>query len=439
MGKKTKSLSQWCEENKCSNLLEEIDSESNGMWYTPDRIEYNSPTAIAWKCGEGHNWNCGVVARTLFGLKCPICYPDKAVLPIGTTYGCLTIIGDYSEYYNEVAVPEIQELKKKREDFIHGVRHPYSSVDSIDYYDTWIEDYRKKKVYKCQCKCGKIHYLDQFHFLEKKHRFCSEAVTEKRIQEMSWKWKYLYKTPFSEAEALKEFCGLAVKAWLAKQKTYKDNGRRSYAENYEIDFTGTFFESLEVLECIDDKYEERYAHSDLRKKDAYHYKIYKLYKCICHLCGKEHKVKCSQFHIDPPTQYGSTAYNGYWSGIQCDCHKISSFQWIVNKLLLENNISYRVEYSFEDLFGLSCIYKLRFDFAILNDDGSIKYLIECQGEQHSMPVEEFGGVSQHTVQVKNDERKREYARKNGIPLLEISYKDKKYEKVEAILKKHKII
>ncbi len=443
MAKKAKSLSQWCNENNQKNLLSEIDPELNGRWYTngyiPDRIEYCSSIEIGWKCNNNHKWLCEVAARTMFGLKCPICYPDESILPIGSTYGCLTIIGDFNDYYNEVAVPEIKKLEKEREDFLNGIRSPFSNVDSVDFYDHWIEEYKNRKMYKCKCKCGKTDYYDQSSFLEKKRRFCTQAITEKALKELSWSWNYFHKTPFSEDEALNCYCGLAVNAWKSKQKTYKANGRKTYAENYDTDYSGTFFESLEVLECIDDNLEECYSHGDLRKKNAYHYKIYKLYKCRCYLCGKEHNVKCSQFHISPPTPYGSTAYHGYWSGVQCDCHKISSFQWILNKLLIENNVSYRVEYSFDDLYGLSGTFKLRYDFAILNKDGSVKLLIECQGEQHTMPVEEFGGISQHNIQIKNDERKREYAHNHNIPLLEISYKDKKYEKVENILKEHKII
>lgn len=443
MAKRAKSLAQWCSENSRLDLLDEIDSENNQKHYSsdyiPNRVEYNSPDTVFWKCNMGHEYMCEVVGRTLFGLSCPICHPELSVLPIGTKYGCLSIIGGFEEYNREVAEPKIRKFEKEKEDFLNGKRSDSSNIDSVDFYDDWIDEYKNRRVYKCQCKCGRTLFLDQFSFLEKKHRFCTEGVSEKELKELALIWRLEHKTPFSEEEALKSYCGLAVKVWKAKQKTYKDNARRSYAEKYDVNFTGSVFESLEVLECINENYEERYAHSDLRKKDAYLYKIYKLYKCRCYLCGKELEVKCSQFHISPPTRYGATAYNGYWSGIQCDCHKISSFQWIVNKLLLDNNVPYRVEYSFSNLYGLYGTNKLRFDFAILNDDGSVKCLIECQGEQHSMPVREFGGTPQYNTQVKNDERKRAFAQKHNIPLLEISYKDKKYEKVEAILRKEGII
>ena len=227
---------------------------------------------------------------------------------------------------------------------------------------------------------------------------------------------------------------------MLKKETYLANGRIERAENYKIDFAGRFFESLEVLECIDEKYIEAYAHGDLRRKDAFRFKKYKLYRCRCYLCGAEYTVKCSQLQIRPPDQYGVNAYNGFWGGVQCHCHDpITSFQWIANKLLFDNDIHYRVEYSFPDLYGCRGGNLLRFDFAVLNEDGSLKCLIECQGEQHFKPIEEYGGEQSYREQKLNDERKREHCKKHSIHLIEISYKDKKIEKIEAILKSNGII
>ena len=66
-------------------------------------------------------------------------------------------------------------------------------------------------------------------------------------------------------------------------------------------------------------------------------------------------------------------------------------------------------------------------------------MIECQGEQHYEPVEEFGGTSQFTWQQRNDALKRNYAEENGIPLYEIPYKNKRFEKVESFLKEKGIL
>ena len=157
------------------------------------------------------------------------------------------------------------------------------------------------------------------------------------------------------------------------------------------------------------------------------------------MCGKEHLFTCDQFGIYPPSKNGVHAYDGYWSKAYCDCHKISSFQWIVNKILFENNIRYQVEYSFPDLYGCFHRRKLRFDFAILNEDRSVKCLIECQGEQHYKTVDEFGDKRDFDIQITNDELKRKYAKQHAIPLIEISYKHKKIEKIEEILKDNEII
>lgn len=393
MAKVTKSLREWCVENNKTNILSELDFDKNSQrfstGYIPDRIEFNSSYILDWKCENGHSYSCEVVGRTLFDLKCPICYPNGNVLPVGTKYGCLTIICDYDHSRNG---------------------------------------------YKCKCDCGKIQYKTQNEFLKTRHRYCTRAVTEKLLEHELWKLK-VTNEPQTKENALKGFCRLAAKKWIEKNKKSK----RVFATNYDVDFTGKTYGSLEILECIDDKYEERHRNNDLRKKDAYIYYVYKIYKCRCHLCGEEYEVKCSEFSINPPTPYGSTAYNGYWSKIKCDCHKISSFQWIVNKLLFENNVPYMAEYSFSELFGIYGKNKLRFDFAIFNEDGSLKCLIECQGEQHSGPVAEFGGEVRHNIQVQNDELKKEYIKKHNIELIEISYKDKQIEKIESILRNYNII
>ena len=45
-----------------------------------------------------------------------------------------------------------------------------------------------------------------------------------------------------------------------------------------------------------------------------------------------------------------------------------------------------------------------------------KELVECRGKQQCFPSEEFG-VSSFPIQQKNDELKREYAKKRGIKLV----------------------
>ena len=96
-------------------------------------------------------------------------------------------------------------------------------------------------------------------------------------------------------------------------------------------------------------------------------------------------------------------------------------------------------YKNTDLYGVGHKKLLRYDFAVLGSDNSIKCLIECQGEQHYKPVAEFGGVSQYESQVKNDELKRIYAKSHNIPLFEIPYTCNTYEKEIEFLKTAGII
>ena len=104
MARRAKNFEMWCQENDRKELLQEWNEGRNSKMrfsMSPQRIEYNTPLSAYWKCKAGHEWSGPVVARTLFGRKCPICDPKMVALPIGTKYGCLTIIGDYSVYEKE--------------------------------------------------------------------------------------------------------------------------------------------------------------------------------------------------------------------------------------------------------------------------------------------------------------------------------------------------
>lgn len=386
MRKRKTSLEQWCMDNQREDILQEWDEKKNSdsrFPMSPATTEYCTALSAWWKCENGHEWQAPVNKRTTFGLGCPVCNPDQKYIPVGTKYGCLTVL-------DVIPVDENDRFSK-----IYG------------------------PSYRCLCACGKEVSKSEFHFVEKKHRYCTESIRRNRND----RWL------FAE-EDRKNQCGLKT----AQEEKKKETCKRILDPSYDTDFTGTIHESLEVLECIDDHYEELKYISDLRKKGGGTYYVYKLYRCRCYLCGKEKQIKSSKFSINPPTEYGYTAYNGYWSDAYCDCHPISSFQWIVTKLLKENGVSYRVEVSFPDLYGAGRVNLLRYDFGVYDDAGNLKCLIECQGEQHYEPVEEFGGETQFSAQKKNDELKREYAKDIGIPLYEIPYKNKKYEKVESFLR-----
>lgn len=132
--------------------------------------------------------------------------------------------------------------------------------------------------------------------------------------------------------------------------------------------------------------------------------------CHCNLCGKEHNCRMNVL------LEGSLA---------CDCFRNhSSGEMAVKTVLLNNDISYKAEYTFSDLYDKG---KLRYDFALFNKDKLIG-LIEYDGEQHFATGGFFN--SDGAVQ-RRDSIKDEYAASRNIPLLRIPYN--KFFEVEKLV------
>lgn len=109
------------------------------------------------------------------------------------------------------------------------------------------------------------------------------------------------------------------------------------------------------------------------------------------------------------------------SGHTRSCGCTSSFgERKLNQLLNELNISYKKEFTFEDLYDKN---NLRFDYAIFNNNNVLICLLEYQGEQHYL---EKAGKWQSPKE--HDELKRQYCAKHNIKLIEIPYWD--YDKID---------
>ena len=100
----------------------------------------------------------------------------------------------------------------------------------------------------------------------------------------------------------------------------------------------------------------------------------------------------------------------------------SKMEMRIHDILKLNDVPFVEEYTFPDLIASSG-RPLRFDFAVLNDDGNLDFLIEANGKQHYSPVGKFGGRSGLSRQQYNDCCKKRYCKKHGIKLISISYKD----------------
>lgn len=135
---------------------------------------------------------------------------------------------------------------------------------------------------------------------------------------------------------------------------------------------------------------------------------------------------------------------------QCDCGNICTAQHVyltggdtkscgcirsggeaeIEILLKQHNINYIKEKEFPDLID---ILPLRFDFAIIDKNTKeIKCLIEFQGEQH---WEKSNGYYNERL-LQHDLQKKQYCKKNNIPLYFLFYKQRVKQQVvwEDLLK-----
>ena len=156
----------------------------------------------------------------------------------------------------------------------------------------------------------------------------------------------------------------------------------------------------------------------IRKDDSCHNDGFAYWICQCD-CG----------NLSKPIR-GQSLKDGYTKS--CGCIK-SLGNTVIKNILLKLNISFCEEYSFEDLYGNN--RPLRFDFAILDESGEIKYLIEYQGQQHYEPSSYFGGQEQFQKQIKYDKMKEEYCLKNNLKLIIIPYVDFELLDEEYLLKR----
>lgn len=423
-------------------------------------------------------------------------YPhDEMNFSIGNKFGCLQILDDGSEYLRllneQIACIQSElaafnnaiangELEKKENCFSWDgniavtiptyVYKPVSfssTSESIQVRDFDQEINKRIKAreirhYQCRCvKCGKIRYYSEMTLLSEpkecfKPIFCSSAFTySTKASNANYRKRNAYEENESvrlvnDRDAVKpddEYCDSwnRRKENELKKKSEKENAiiasiPRRLADNYSVDYVGMRYESLDIIECTNARLEStpEIVYSQRHQKRYRDITVYKEYLCRCYLCGKEQKITCDKFGIYPPTPYGVQAYDGYWSKASCDCHEISSFQWIANDILIKHNVEYKVEVAFDGLFGIDGKTPLRFDFAIYNDDHLLA-LVECQGEQHYKPIVEFGGERGFAIQQRNDQMKRMFAKDHDIRLVEISYKNKKYEMVESILRKEGLL
>lgn len=133
------------------------------------------------------------------------------------------------------------------------------------------------------------------------------------------------------------------------------------------------------------------------------------YRCVCTNCGNEN------FEVSG---------NNLQSGATQSCGCVSSRgEAAIGQYLRRKNINYVSQYTFPALVSLSG-NRLRFDFAIFDNNNQIKYLIEFDGRQHTFGPDGTWTQSSSLEEIKyNDELKNEYCKKRGLKLIRINYTD----------------
>ena len=104
------------------------------------------------------------------------------------------------------------------------------------------------------------------------------------------------------------------------------------------------------------------------------------------------------------------------SVISCGCQKISLGESIIEKLLIDNNISYIREHKFDNCRFLDTNMCARFDFFVNNE-----YLIEFDGIGHYKQIDFFGNKEDYQKQIEFDLFKNNWCNQMGLPLIRIPY------------------
>lgn len=107
-------------------------------------------------------------------------------------------------------------------------------------------------------------------------------------------------------------------------------------------------------------------------------------------------------------------------------HSIAEYE--INKWLMQNNINYTREATFEDLINPKTQCRLRLDFKIFRNDGSF-FIIEHHGIQHFLENNRYGKQQREET----DKIKKEYCQSKGITLYETLYNEDYISKLEDII------
>ena len=328
-----------------------------------------------------------------------ISYKVKPDHFLHSDYGCCTECKKERDFQNRIErlkIKQVELIKKFRE--VHGDRYDYSKVDLVDavlnnknkitvicpvHGEYQVEYNSHLKGTNCN-RCGK-RYTNHEEFIST----CKELYGDKYSYE---KTHYVNSTTKVTITCTKHNCDFEV---------------------LPLNFTRTDQSHFSCPECdervLDTESFIRRAISIYGNAFDYSKSVYVTSKTpitvICNDCGSEISIYPDHFlRFHPRSKYSVP--------IVCKCHKERDFKLerAVRELLTSINIPFRKEKSFPDLKDKK---KLKIDY-FLNEIG---VAIECQGIQHYIEIDYFGGSEGLKYRVYHDNMKNEYCKKNNIKLI----------------------
>ena len=286
----------------------------------------------------------------------------------------------------------------------------YIKCDKTDYHESYLVSPSKfynntRCPYCCNHNGQKIHSKDSFA------QWLVNTYGEDAIEKY-WSSKNTI-NPFNISPQSKK------KVWMLCQE-------KDYHESYLVS-PNNFHKGRRCPCCVNRKihpkdsfgtlYPEKAKYwSKNNKKSPFEVAPYSdiKYKFICENCGDEFERSL-------------TNLNRADTGVFCRECNSSQLEIKTKDILVKYNVRYNIQVEYNGLIGLGN-GNLSYDFYLPN----YNLLIECQGEQHERFVKGFYKTKEDfKKQLEHDRRKREYAEKHNINLLEIWYYD--IDNIENIL------
>lgn len=273
-------------------------------------------------------------------------------------------------------------------------------------------------AWKCKCiHCGQEIIIKETRLAYKSDTSCScqEKIKVDDIFGALTILKILPHKPYEKQfYEVKCACGnifLARRDHLLRGET-KSCGCGAATLPYRRDLHNQVFGYAKVIE-YDAKTSQEKGHS--------------YWECKCLLCGKHFSILNTNL-----TRADRTP--------SCGEHNISYAEEEIKSLLNKYKIPYIFQYRNDKMRFQKTNRKMPFDFAILDKNGEVVFLLEYDGEQHFKEVNIWENRNNLAVRQQRDQEKEQKCQQLKIPLERISYKEKKHlnKELTVLLNKYNI-